>query len=173
MPVEADGLATGAHGANPAGQLAQHVAGHAVVALPIAPQAAAHRAQANEVAQRVAACEMDQVPRAVDLGAEGGLDHVGLLFLETARAVDTRAVENAFDRAVAAANFVEHLGQGGPIAPVARVVGGCHAGRGKAGQRVVDLQRLFHARPGFGDRRARLACAERDGGLEFAAPFFR
>ena len=136
VPVETDGPAVRPLAAIPRDQFAEHVAGHAIVGLPVAAQPAADRAEADEVAYGILSRQGHQVVRAVDLRADGSRHVVARLALEARRAIDAGAVEDAFDRAVAAADFVQNGRQRRPVGHVAPVIGRRHARIGIRPQRA-------------------------------------
>ena len=116
MPMEAHRAALRPLGAMPCHEFAEHVAGQAIIGLPVAAQPAADGTEADEVPHGVLPGEGHQVVGPVDFRADGGLHVFAALALETRRAVDARAVQDAFDRPIRVANRVQHGGHGRAVA---------------------------------------------------------
>ena len=135
-------------GAMPRHELAEHVAGQAIIGLPVAAQPAANRTEADDSAARDLAGSGQEMVGPVHFRADGGLHVFPALAFESACPLDAGAVQNAFDRPVGVANFVQHGGHGRAVGHVALVVRGRYARVGKSLQRAVPLDEFLDALPG-------------------------
>ncbi len=147
MNGEAAALGTRASWRKPVDLLAEQIVGRRVIGLPDHSQPAAHRAEGDEVPQRIVASQLDQ-GRCGDIFGGEGLPHMGRLLATKGRIMDnTGSVQDAFDRTVDLADLLQNAIQILPHRNVAGVIGDGDARGGAGPERAVDLDGFFDPAP--------------------------